>query len=123
MFASKPPTCTGRTHDLSRKDSDIRYLRHLGNSDIAFRLTHCRAHGSRGLTVDVAVSSYVYNSPNYGLLARPDLRAMLRQSLSQTTVCDTDPRSEYRRRYDELAFFASSSSTGTTYLGRLAPRG
>ena len=35
MFASKPPTCTGRTLDLSRKDSDIRYLRHLGNSDIA----------------------------------------------------------------------------------------
>ena len=39
MFASKPPTCTGRTLDLSRKDSDIRYLRHLGNSDIAFYLT------------------------------------------------------------------------------------
>ena len=35
--------------------------------------------------------------------------------LSQTTVYDTDPRSEYRRRYYELAFFASSSSTGTTY--------
>ena len=35
MFASKPPTCAGRTLDLSRKDSDIRYLRHLGNSDIA----------------------------------------------------------------------------------------
>ena len=35
MFASKPPTCTGRTLDLSRKDSDIRNLRHLGNSDIA----------------------------------------------------------------------------------------
>ena len=35
MFASKPPTCTARTLDLSRKDSDIRYLRHLGNSDIA----------------------------------------------------------------------------------------
>ena len=35
MFASRPPTCTGRTLDLSRKDSDIRYLRHLGNSDIA----------------------------------------------------------------------------------------
>ena len=30
--------------------------------------------------------------------------------LSQTTVYDTDPR-----RYYELAFFASSSSTGTTY--------
>ncbi len=38
MFTSKPPTCTGRTLDLSRKDSDIRYLRHLGNSDIA---KHC----------------------------------------------------------------------------------
>ena len=35
LAASKPPTCTGRTLDLSRKDSDIRYLRHLGNSDIA----------------------------------------------------------------------------------------
>ena len=43
MFASKPPTCTGRTLDLSRKDSDIRYLRHLGNSDIArlFVLSRC----------------------------------------------------------------------------------
>ena len=39
MFASKPPTCTGRTLDLSRKDSDIRYLRHLGNSDIAIFFT------------------------------------------------------------------------------------
>ena len=38
MFASKPPTCTGRTLDLSRKDSDIRYLCHLGNSDIAENL-------------------------------------------------------------------------------------
>ena len=39
MFASKPPTCTGRTLDLSRKDSDIRYLHHLGNSDIAASFT------------------------------------------------------------------------------------
>ena len=38
MFTSKPPTCTGRTLDLSRKDSNIRYLRHLGNSDIAKKL-------------------------------------------------------------------------------------
>ena len=35
MFTSKPPTCTGRTLDSPRKDRDIRYLRHLGNSDIA----------------------------------------------------------------------------------------
>ena len=39
MFASKPPTCTGRTLDLSRKDSDIRHLRHLGNPDIAEKFT------------------------------------------------------------------------------------
>ena len=35
MFTSKPPTCAGRTLALPRKDRDIRYLRHLGNSDIA----------------------------------------------------------------------------------------
>ena len=35
MFTLKPTTCTGRTLDLPRKDWDIRYLRHLGNSDIA----------------------------------------------------------------------------------------
>ena len=35
MFTSQPPTCTGRTLDLSRKDKNIRDLRHLGNSDIA----------------------------------------------------------------------------------------
>ena len=36
MFTSKPPTCAGRTLALPRKDRDIRYLRPLGNSDIAF---------------------------------------------------------------------------------------
>ena len=36
MFASTPSTCTRRTLDLPRKDWDIRYLRYLGNSDIAF---------------------------------------------------------------------------------------
>ena len=35
MFTSETPTCTGRTLDLPRKDRDIRYLRPLGNSDIA----------------------------------------------------------------------------------------
>ena len=35
MFTSTPPICTGRALELSRKDSNIRYLRHLGNSDIA----------------------------------------------------------------------------------------
>ena len=35
MFTSKRPTCAGRTLDLPRKDRDIRYLRPLGNSDIA----------------------------------------------------------------------------------------
>ena len=35
MFASTPSTCTRRTLDLPRKDWDIRYLRYLGNSDIA----------------------------------------------------------------------------------------
>ena len=35
MFTSKPPTCAGRTLDLPRKDWDVRYLRPLGNSDIA----------------------------------------------------------------------------------------
>ena len=35
MFTSKPPTCAGRTLALPRKDRDIRYLRPLGNSDIA----------------------------------------------------------------------------------------
>ena len=37
MFTSEPPTCTGRTLDLPRKDRDIRYLRPLGNSDIAVK--------------------------------------------------------------------------------------
>ena len=36
--------------------------------------------------------------------------------VSQTTVCDTEPRSEHRRRYYELAFFASSSS-GSSLAG------
>ena len=31
----KPPSCTGRTLDLPRKDRNIKYLRPLGNSDIA----------------------------------------------------------------------------------------
>ena len=35
MFASTPSTCTRRTLDLPLKDWDIRYLRYLGNSDIA----------------------------------------------------------------------------------------
>ena len=41
MFTSKPPTCAGRTLALPRKDRDIRYLRPLGNSDIA-------KHGGQG---------------------------------------------------------------------------
>ena len=36
--------------------------------------------------------------------------------MSQTAVCDTDPRSKYRRRYYELAFFASASS-GSSLAG------
>ena len=40
MFTSKPPTCAGRTLALPRKDRDIRYLRPLGNSDIAIVLSH-----------------------------------------------------------------------------------
>ena len=43
MFTSKPPTCTGRTLDLPRKHRDIRYLRHLGNSDIAGKTVDRRA--------------------------------------------------------------------------------
>ena len=38
MFTSTPPICTGRALELSRKDSNIRYLRHLGNSDIAEKI-------------------------------------------------------------------------------------
>ena len=50
MFTSKRPTCAGRTLDLPRKDRDIRYLRPLGNSDIA-ELLRCyynfvRPHGA-----------------------------------------------------------------------------
>ena len=45
MFTSEPPICTGRTIDLPRKDWDIKYLRHLGNSDIAKN----RASGYRHL--------------------------------------------------------------------------
>ena len=40
MFTSKPPTCPGRTLALPRKDRDIRYLRPLGNSDIADFISH-----------------------------------------------------------------------------------
>ena len=42
MFASTPSTCTRRTLDLPRKDWDIRYLRYLGNSDIARKLTRVK---------------------------------------------------------------------------------
>ena len=45
MFTSKPPTCAGRTLALPRKDRDVRYLRPLGNSDIAKN----RASGYRHL--------------------------------------------------------------------------
>ena len=43
MFTSTPPICTGRALELSRKDSNIRYLRHLGNSDIAENLLWVRS--------------------------------------------------------------------------------
>ena len=49
MFTSTPPICTGRALELSRKDSNIRYLRHLGNSDIATKL---------GRTIAAAVRSW-----------------------------------------------------------------
>ena len=53
MFTSEPPTCTGRTLDLPRKDRDIRYLRPLGNSDIALnrivKIVKNRASGYRHL--------------------------------------------------------------------------
>ena len=51
MFTSTPPICTGRALELSRKDSNIRYLRHLGNSDIAILKTawaRAPAHQARG---------------------------------------------------------------------------
>ena len=47
MFTSKPPTCAGRTLALPRKDRDIRYLRPLGNSDIARKTREVRVD-SRG---------------------------------------------------------------------------
>ena len=47
MFTSKPPTCAGRTLALPRKHRDIRYLRPLGNSDIAkYTVCHMRASGT-----------------------------------------------------------------------------
>ena len=36
----QPPICTDRALELSWKDSNIRYLDHLGNSDIAENLLH-----------------------------------------------------------------------------------
>ena len=36
----QPPICTDRALELSWKDSNIKYLDHLGNSDIAFFITH-----------------------------------------------------------------------------------
>ena len=38
----QPPICTDRALELSWKDSNIRYLDHLGNSDIADFLRHLR---------------------------------------------------------------------------------
>ena len=46
MFASTPSTCTRRTLDLPRKDWDIRYLRYLGNSDIAIFPTASAIHAA-----------------------------------------------------------------------------
>ena len=43
MFTSTPPICTGRALELSRKDSNIRCLRHLGNSDIAVNMSRLQA--------------------------------------------------------------------------------
>ena len=34
----QPPICTDRALELSWKDSNIRYLDHLGNSDIASKI-------------------------------------------------------------------------------------
>ena len=59
MFASKPPTCTGRTLDLSRKDSDIRYLRHLGNSDIAINFNALQHLDSIGLVKFENLSGFI----------------------------------------------------------------
>ena len=52
MFTSKPPTCAGRTLALPRKDRDIRYLRPLGNSDIAEKI-------NRGLPLPFVKSGIV----------------------------------------------------------------
>ena len=53
MFTSKRPTCAGRTLDLPRKDRDIRYLRSLGNSDIADFVT---PDAARQLEADLAAA-------------------------------------------------------------------
>ena len=50
MFASTPSTCTRRTLDLPRKDWDIRYLRYLGNSDIAEYPSYGEQAGARQRT-------------------------------------------------------------------------
>ena len=42
----QPPICTDRALELSWKDSNIRYLDHLGNSDIAFYLGWARQTAS-----------------------------------------------------------------------------
>ena len=44
VFTSIPSTCAGRTLSLPRKDWDMRYLRPLGNPDIAQNLFRVGRH-------------------------------------------------------------------------------
>ena len=69
MFTSKPPTCAGRTLALPRKDRDIRYLRPLGNSDIAQNF-----YGPVG---NVAHNSHSFSQTATGGVSDADLRRLI----------------------------------------------
>ena len=95
MFTSKPPTCAGRTLALPRKDRDIRYLRPLGNSDIAVftgRLQYTVYKGTNLIRQEVIAKTeepsvaYKYDAGLAGLAIQDESRVVWRDTANNWQV-------------------------------------
>ena len=121
MFASTPSTCTRRTLDLPRKDWDIRYLRYLGNSDIAEKLTEERAQAyavEHGVSVERAMKKITHVSVR---TVWDDVTAEYEELRRETEVQRADSMAIQNARLEQLFSKALSLfSKGDVTAGRLA---
>ena len=110
MFASTPSTCTRRTLDLPRKDWDIRYLRYLGNSDIA-RYTTLGNQQLQGRILKIGMYRNVLLMPRHS-------QALLRRAIVEGVTRHEPPRRLGARPYQVTAQIGAGGMGRSTARAR-----